>query len=419
MLIRRLALITALAVAIPSIVFSVEQAKPAGGKAAPAVKSSAPTKPSAPAKPAAPAKAVTPDTPAAPAAPKPAKPAPPPKPTQEENLKKFKTAPDSTVVAIVGDEKITKGELTNVLWDWASPLLLDEYMNYRVVMQAAKKQGIQITQADLDKKIKDMPMNEPLEVMLQRVKVPMARFKAGISIQVALEKIIEKETKPTDAEYAEFVKARHILIRATPATPPSGGTPTQEDRTKAEQAAKEKIDKVLAEIKAGKAFEQAAKEYSEDMATKEKGGELGWFRKGEMLQEVSNAAFSLKAGEVSEPVKTFLGYHIVKVDKLGRDATPAEKTELRQRILKQKLNLRMRELFEELKKNTKTENRLSPALPEPARDEFISPPAQPPVRPAPKQPDQKTGTAPSAPKPSGSAKLTPPRVPRNPPPDTK
>jgi len=392
MLKRRLALLVAVAVAIPSIVFGIEEAKPAAGKQnvkAGASKPATPAKPSTPAKPTtgpATAKPSTPAKPAAPAA---------PKATQEALMKKFRATPDSTVVGVVGNEKITKGELKATLWDWASPLLLDEYMNYRLVMQAAKKKGVQVTDADIQETIKTYPTREPLDVTLQRMKVPMARFRAGASIQAALKKMVEKEANLTDAEYAQYARASQLLVKV-----PLNPQATPDDRTKAEQAAKEKIDKIASEIKGGKSFEQAVREYSEDAATKDKGGDMGWIRQGSGIQEVSAAVFALKPGEVSEPVKTFWGYHLVKLVKLGKDATPAEKADIKRMVLNQEMNMRMRTLFNDLKKQTVVDNKLSPALPEPSMEEMMGGPSQPPVRPAPRG---GTSTTPPTPR-AGTAK---------------
>ena len=69
---------------------------------------------------------------------------------------------------------------------------------------------------------------------------------------------------------------------------------------------------VLAKLKAGEKFEDLAKEYGTD-ATKDKGGSLGTFGRGEMVKEFEDAAFALKPGEISDVVKTQFGYHIIKV----------------------------------------------------------------------------------------------------------
>lgn len=70
---------------------------------------------------------------------------------------------------------------------------------------------------------------------------------------------------------------------------------------------------ILAKLQAGEAFEDLAKQYGTD-GTKDAGGSLGTFGRGEMVQEFEDAAFALQPGEISDVVKTEFGYHIIKVD---------------------------------------------------------------------------------------------------------
>ena len=98
------------------------------------------------------------------------------------------------------------------------------------------------------------------------------------------EKNISKYTQP------EQVRASHILV-----------------------ADLDTANKVLDELNNGADFAELAKKYSTDTGTKDKGGDLGWFGRGQMVKEFEDAAFSLKVGEVSQPVKTQYGYHIIKV----------------------------------------------------------------------------------------------------------
>src|SRR6185369_16841099 len=143
------------------------------------------------------------------------------------------------------------------------------------------------------------------------------------------------------------VKASHILIGVESSASPE---------TKAK--AKEKAEAILKELKGGKDFADAAKT-SSTCPSKEQGGDLGFFGKGQMVPEFEQAAFALKPGEMSGVVETQFGYHIIKVtDKKGGE--PPKLEELKDKIaafLKgQKTQKAVFDYVTNLKKNAKIES---------------------------------------------------------------
>lgn len=88
-------------------------------------------------------------------------------------------------------------------------------------------------------------------------------------------------------------------------------------------ASKKRADEVYNQIKSGGDFAQIAKENSGDQATAANGGDLGFFGKGKMVPEFEEAAFKLGIGDISEPVRTVYGYHIIKVTEKKGDEIKA------------------------------------------------------------------------------------------------
>jgi len=148
----------------------------------------------------------------------------------------------------------------------------------------------------------------------------------GVSNMDAVEKIIALEYKKqlytedyaetlvTDKEIEKYyndkvigdIKASHILIKADYETDAS-----EDDISKAYEEALKTANEVLAKLKNGEKFAELAKKYSED-GTKDNGGDLGWFNRGEMVSEFEEASIKLEKGKyTTSPVKTKFGYHII------------------------------------------------------------------------------------------------------------
>jgi len=106
----------------------------------------------------------------------------------------------------------------------------------------------------------------------------------------------------------EQVNVRHILIK-TPVAGPDGKVDQ-----KAVDAAKQKSEDILKQLKAGGNFADLAKKYSEDPGSAKNGGSLGWIQRGRTVPEFEQAAFSLPVGQTSDLVRSSYGFHIIHVD---------------------------------------------------------------------------------------------------------
>ena len=105
------------------------------------------------------------------------------------------------------------------------------------------------------------------------------------------------------------IRAKHILFKLD-------GKATEDK----EKEVKEKAQSVLKEVREGKDFAELAKKYS-DCPSKERGGDLGYFSAGQMVKPFEDAAFKMKAGEISDLVRTEFGYHIIKAEDVKEERT--------------------------------------------------------------------------------------------------
>ena len=110
----------------------------------------------------------------------------------------------------------------------------------------------------------------------------------------------------------EQVHARHILVKVAPGA-----------GEEATRAARQKLERILAEVRAGGDFAALARKHSED-TTAPQGGDLGFFPRGRMVKPFDDAAFALQAGAVSDLVETPFGLHIIKVEERRAAGTATE-----------------------------------------------------------------------------------------------
>ena len=225
----------------------------------------------------------------------PAAPAKPPAQAAQPALK-------DPVVATVNGQSIRLSELEvaqqslpqqyrNMPLQAVFPALLDRIIDSKLVVQEGKKS--KVTEDPAFKKRMAFVEDQVLQdFWIQR---EIARQVTADKLQKRYEERLKQ--MPTEEE----VHARHILV-------------STEDEAKA----------LIAEIKKGTAFDKLAKEKSTDKASGAEGGDLGWFKKSDMVKEFADAAFNLKKGELTEaPVKTQFGYHVIKVEDRRKAPPPA------------------------------------------------------------------------------------------------
>ena len=131
------------------------------------------------------------------------------------------------------------------------------------------------------------------------------------------------------------VKASHILISSK-----VKDNATDEEKTKAENKAKKKAEKIVKQLNEGADFKELAKKYSSDDATASNGGDLGYFDLDDMTEEFSNAVKKLNKDEYTkEPVKTTYGYHIIlKTGEKDKPKLKKVKSDIIDKLTEQKLN---------------------------------------------------------------------------------
>jgi len=145
-----------------------------------------------------------------------------------------------------------------------------------------------------------------------------------------------------EAHKAEFeqVRARHILIRVQGS--PAAVRPGQKDLTEAEALAK--AQDLRKRIQAGEDFAQLASQESDDTGSAAKGGDLGFFRHGQMVPSFEQAAFALQPGAIGEPVKSPFGYHVIKVEAKESKSFEDVRPELERRMRPEQAQKTLQEL---------------------------------------------------------------------------
>ena len=205
-----------------------------------------------------------------------------------------------TVVATVGDQTITEADIAFAAEDLQENLaqippeqrrgfLVSVLIDMKLMAKAAREAGMDKTE-----------LFQRRSQYLEESALRRAYFGEEIAASITEDTLkADYDAYVADFEPQEEAHARHILV-----------------------ATKDEADAVAAELAAGKPFEVLAMEKTIDPSGKQSGGDLGFFGKGQMVPEFETAAFALEPGQVSEPVESQFGWHIIKLEE-KRMTSPA------------------------------------------------------------------------------------------------
>jgi foldase protein PrsA len=171
--------------------------------------------------------------------------------------------------------------------------VLEQMIDQELVRQAAVEMDVSISDAELESHIQEIIEQsggqEQFTQSLQATGASYDDFRQMLLDQLLSEAIFSAVTASIDS-VAEQVHARHILL------------PTRE-----------RAEEVLTRLQTGEDFAFLAGEYSEDVSSRERGGDMGFFPRSVMPPEVEDAAFSLDIGQTSETIESPFGFHIIQV----------------------------------------------------------------------------------------------------------
>ncbi len=243
--------------------------------------------------------------------------------------------------------------------------ILENLIDRELLFQASQKQGIKIPAAKVTEKVdqleKQFPSKAEFDAAIAKMKLTPAQIKREFARGLAIESLVQtkiapkvtvsdKETKRFYDAHPEFfhqpeeIRASHILIKV----PENADAATKAAALKKIEAAKARIDK-------GEDFAKVAREVSEG-PSRTRGGDLGYFHRGQMVPAFEKAAFALKVGQVSNIVETPFGYHLIKVYAKKPASTIAYDTvkdKISEHLKQEKVREAVTQYVEKIKKTAK------------------------------------------------------------------
>lgn len=211
------------------------------------------------------------------------------------------------VVATVNGEEINQDALYEQMVKTNGSEALDLMVSNEIIRQEAEGADISITQEELDAELAEYEERyggaEGLEAAIAESGLTMEGLENEMENFLKVEKLIGPDIEITDEAIETYFTENQESL--------SQGSQVEASHILTET--KEQAEEVAKKLTEGGDFAELATKYSVDTASAENGGELGSFGKGEMDPAFEEAAFAMKPGDISDPVETEFGFHIIKV----------------------------------------------------------------------------------------------------------
>lgn len=231
--------------------------------------------------------------------------------------------------------------------------IVEGLIEQELIVGEAQKRGIKVTDKEVEERINGIkrmfPDEQKFQEALVKENIKLDELRNNIKVQGLVRKLSDQiagdvkvsaqeiqeyyNKNPAQFEVPEQIQASHILV-------------------KDEAQAKD----ILSQLQKGADFSELAKKFSIDPSNKDKGGDLGLVRRGQMAPEFEKALFELQPGQLSNPVKTSFGYHIIKARERkapSKKTFEEAKSDIEQSLLQQKKQGKFRAFIDSLRKKAK------------------------------------------------------------------
>jgi len=277
------------------------------------------------------------------------------------------------VVAVVNDEALTLSEIQEegqpvvrkIFQEYVGPerdrrleqaqrQLMDDLIDRRLMYQIAKKEGMLPSAAEINGAIDELKRNNnatddaQFRALLKAEGLTLEQIKRSVGERLAIGRLLTRQIRSsiiiTEDELVKYYESHQEKFKRTPTAeirhllvtvPPDGD----------EAKARSRVEEALAKIQGGADFVQVVRQYS-DPPTGDSGGGVITVHRGELAPEIEAAAFGLRPGGVSQPIRTGAGWHLIKVEQVQAEPIPpfAEVREtVREQVFQEKFEVKRKD----------------------------------------------------------------------------